>query len=649
MINYLCHTLPLATSVLTNNNTIRNLSTVYRRPLATSVLTNNNNYYLADGTSEDDFFIVALEDAEQMITCSQADQALCDEAECGRLHGEGSLLQDNSGLCWLSQRGNFRLHLQEGNYFVFPSQVIGDFDSFSLGEPRIDTLQSDGRQVPANEFPLWDTLFQYLRIAILNAAAVNPCPQYLGGVKPAELELARTLCKKFQLGGNWQGRNRISNGSFWYEDKTLLYQGDLTWFLESVSDTDGVQRSLYEWKLFDNGRAIVLPVTFLRRNGFLGLRRVFWLSEDTLYPIRRGQGISGIVHVTLSLPFRWLSSDDLWLCYPGGAAAVEICDLAPLRNRTVDIIILHKQGRSGWEFAMRFAARLRRENIPFSLTLLQGNKCTKLSMNEFRQCLVQWQLRIPPELSIEYRGDLTEWMTRSPRMLIPGTLNEGEVIHLAGALAPEIILHLTTALRSGCWNEHWNAVGANMQIAVFADKHNLALCRNQGLPDQHLSWRTANLTQEEMEHAIAEAKIVIIASTEMTRDIRKCEAIIKYCVDHEIGVIVLSEAGNGNTFLQRVATKTYFFQVRHSCGEKEFYLANQSEKFGIHFTIAPDGALCATKKLSHREIAEVQQELPASLPDNGVAEFQRMLTDIPQQSASGNPGGSLKLNFPSGI
>ncbi len=133
MINYLCHTLPLATSALTSNNTI---------------------YCLADGTSEDDFYIVELEDAAQMITCSQADQALCDEAECGRLHGEGSLLQDNSGLCWLSQSGNFRLHLQEENYFVFLSQVIGDFDSFSLGEPRIDTLQPDGRLASAYEFPL---------------------------------------------------------------------------------------------------------------------------------------------------------------------------------------------------------------------------------------------------------------------------------------------------------------------------------------------------------------------------------------------------------------------------------------------------------------------------------------------------------------
>ena len=601
-----------------------------------------------DGTSEDDFYVVALKDAEQMIMCSQVDQALCDEAENGRIHGEGSLLLDHSGLCWVSPRGNLRLQLQARNHFVSPSQVIGGFDRYPFGEPRIDALHPDGSLSYANQNSLWNTLFLYLRMAALSIAEANLYLPYLGGVNQVEFELARTLCKKFQLSGCWGGRNRISS-SAWHEDNAQLFLGDFMWNKESVYDAEGTWRSLYEWNSFDGSQAIILPVMILRQRWSTGARRVFWLSEDTLYPIRRGKETSGTVHVTLSLPVRWLSSDDLWLCYPGGAAAVEICDLASLRNRTVDIIILHKQGRSGWEFAMRFAARLRRENIPFSLTLLQGNKCTKLSMNEFRQCLVQWQLRIPPELSIEYRGDLTEWMTRSPGMLIPGTLNEGEVIHLAGALAPEIILHLTTALRSGCWNEHWNAVRTNMQIAVFADKHNLALCRNQGLSDQHLSWRTANLTQEEMEHAIAEAQIVIIASTEMTRDIRKCEAIIKYCVDHEIGVIVLSEAGNGNTFLQRVATKTYFFQIRHSFGAKEFYLANQSEKFGIRFAITPDGALCATKKLSHREIAEVQPELPASLPDNGVAEFQRMLTDNPQQSDSGNPGGSLKLNFPSGI
>lgn len=603
----------------------------------------------SDKISENVFFIVALEDAEQVITCSQADQALCDEAENGRLHGEGSLLGEYSGYCWISQGGYFRFHLSVGSSFISQSKLIGDINRLSLGEPQIDCFQPDGRLAPANEFPLWDTLFQHLRMAILNAAAVNPYPQYLGGVKPAELELARTLCKKFQLGGSWQGRNRISNGSFWYEDKNLLYKEEPAWFMENVYDADGVQRALYEWKLFDNGRAIVLPVTFLRRNGFLGLRRGFWLSEDALFPIRRGLGSSGTVHVTLSLPLNGLICDDLWLCYPGGAAAVEICDLDPLLNRTVDITILNKQGKSGWEFAMRFAARFRRENIPFSLTLLRGCECIRLSMGEFRHHLAQWQLQIPPELSSEYRGDLTEWMTSSPEMLIPGTLNTDEVVHLAGALAPEIILHLAAALRNGCWNGHWNAVSAHKQIVVFADKYNLTRCRNQGIWDPHLSWQTGNLAQDELERASAKASIVILASIEITRDSRKCEGVIKYCVDHGIGVIVLSEAGGSNSFLQRVATKTYFFQIQHSCGKKFFYLVNRTEKFGLRFFIDPTGTLSAVVKLSDKEIANVQPDLLMELPENGVEDFQRTLASDLQQADSGEQNELLKRYFQSGI
>lgn len=620
----------------------------YQLQSVPSILTSNNiTYSLADGTSEDDFFIVALEDAEQMITCSQADQALSDEAESGRIHGEGSL--DYSGSCWVSRGSNFRLHLQEGNSFISPSRIIGDFDRFALGEPRIDCLQPDGGLNLANSFLLWNTSCQYLRMAVLSISEANLYPQYMGGVNQTELDLARTLCKKFQLSRSWGGRNRTSNYSSWHEDKNLLRQGDLAWFMESVYDADGIRRSLYEWKLFDDGRTIVLPVTFLRRNGFGGLRRVFWLSEDALFPIRRGQGISGTVHVTLSLPLYGLSCNDLWLCYPGGAAAVEICDLDPLRNQTVDITILHKQGKSGWEFAMRFAARLRRENIPFSLTLLRGCECINLSMREFRHYLSPWKLRIPPELSSEYCGDLTEWLTRSPEALISGTLNAGEVVHLAGALVPEIILHLVTALRNGCWDGYWSAVRANMQIVVFADKYNLTLCRNQGIGDPHLSWQNGNLVQDEVARAIAEASIVIIASAEMTRGNQKCETIIQYCVDHEIGVIALTEAGNNNPFLQRVAAKTYFSQVQHTCGKKEFYLVNQLEKFGIRFSVEPTGTLSAVKKLSDLEIANVQPESPTDIPDNGVAEFRRILANTPQLPDYRKQDEMLKLNLPSGL
>lgn len=328
---------------------------------------------------------------------------------------------------------------------------------------------------------------------------------------------------------------------------------------------------------------------------------------------------------------------------------MEICDLDPLLNQTVDITILNKQGKSGWEFAMRFAARLRRENIPFSLTLLCGCECIKLSMGEFRHHLAQWQLQIPPELSSEYRGDLTEWMMSSPEMLIPGTLNTDEVVHLAGALAPEIILHLAAALRNGCWNGHWNAVSAHMQIVVFADKYNLTRCRNQGIWDPNLSWQTGNLAQDELERASAKASIVILASTEITRDSRRCEGVIKYCVDHGIGVIVLSEAGGSNSFLQRVATKTYFFQIRHSCGKKVFYLVNRTEKFGLRFSIDPTGTLSAVVKLSDKEIANVQPDLQKELPENGVEDFQRTLANDLRQADSGEQNELLKRYFQSGI
>lgn len=590
--------------------------------------------YGSDGISEDDFFVVELEKAESMITCSQADQALCDEAGSGRIHGEGSLLMNSSGLCWVSQKGDFLLHLQEGYRFYTWMRVHGDFNRFVPGEPRIDYLQQDGRLCNANLFIQWNTLFQYLRMAALSAVARYPYPEE---VNQTELNLARILCREFQLSGSWGGRNRISNCNAWYEDKTVSYLGDWLWYHESVCDVERIPRSQYELKFFDDGCAIILPVTILRRSNFLAPRRVFWLSEDTLYPIRRGLGVSSTVHVTLSLPHEGLLSNDQWLCYPGGAAAVEICDLAPLRDRSVDITILDKQGKSGWDFAMRFAARLRRENIKFSVTFLHAHEHKDLTMNVFLQYLGQWQLRIPPELSSEYQGDLTEWMTRSPEVLIPGTLNAGEIVHLAGALMPEIILHLAVAVKNGCWNGNWKAAGDNLRIVIFAEKYNLTLCRGRGISVQHLSWQTATLKLEEAERAIAGAQIVILASAEMTRDSRTCEAVIKYCVNHEIGVIALTEADNNSSLLQRVAAKTYFSQVRHSHGKKTFYLVNQTENFGIRFAIDSNGALDAMEKLSAMEIAKVQPDPLMSIPENGVAEIQR-LRENDQRSGKSDDG-----------
>jgi hypothetical protein len=63
-----------------------------------------------DGTSEKDFYITNVASSENIITVSQADQALGDEAEAGRIHGKGKFF------CGLWENGNIRINLHEPWY-----------------------------------------------------------------------------------------------------------------------------------------------------------------------------------------------------------------------------------------------------------------------------------------------------------------------------------------------------------------------------------------------------------------------------------------------------------------------------------------------------------------------------------------------------
>ena len=139
---------------------------------------------------------------------------------------------------------------------------------------------------------------------------------------------------------------------------------DPGWIREHITDSNGISVHniiLREW----NNTAVILPEMILHRPGF-DPRRVFMAPEDVHYPICRGRGFSGIVNVTLSLPKQDLDTEDLYLCYPGGANAVGICDLTLVyRAKKVNLQILNKQGIEGWKFAMQFAARLRKQHILF--------------------------------------------------------------------------------------------------------------------------------------------------------------------------------------------------------------------------------------------------------------------------------------------
>ena len=63
---------------------------------------------IPDGTSEDDYHITDVAQSEIIIMLSQVDQALCDEAEAGRIHGQGLFV----GSCWENGCVRINLHTQ---------------------------------------------------------------------------------------------------------------------------------------------------------------------------------------------------------------------------------------------------------------------------------------------------------------------------------------------------------------------------------------------------------------------------------------------------------------------------------------------------------------------------------------------------------
>lgn len=422
---------------------------------------------LVFGTCEDDFLTVNIRDAEMIITLSQIDQALCDEAEAGRIHGNGVLSQG----CW--ECGTIRLNLHHPLYSCECDMLLPNGDSVSpSGQPYIEKSEWGGYVSCLNGTPLGHTQFIYLRMA---TGFLPDTYSLISEVTSSNMELSNALVlrEKFGLSGGWGGKNRISEKSNWYDDKTLLnYPDDTGWTREFVSNSEGIPLHSIIWR--NNGdQVVILPEMILRRPGF-DFRRVFMAPETIHYPIKRGKGFSGTINVTLSLPKQNLESDDYYFCYPGGANAVDICDLTLLyRADKINLLILNKQGIDGWDFAMRFAARLRKENIAFTVKVLTGSECRELSLKEFRQCLHDQSLIVPEELSDDFGGSLNTFLESKPSDLIPGVLGKGEAMLVSGAFCPEVAFYLATSIGSGCWEGRWQALKHCFQVTLFADKYNL--------------------------------------------------------------------------------------------------------------------------------------------------------------------------------
>ena len=137
----------------------------------------NYSELIVSGTCENDFLVVDTRTAEEIITLVQVDQALCDEAEAGRIHGNGVLSQG----CW--ECGTIRLNLHHPLYSCECDMLLPDGDSVSpSGQPYIEKAECGGYASCLNKTWKLNTNFIYLRMATGILSDTYP-PISMGGFK----------------------------------------------------------------------------------------------------------------------------------------------------------------------------------------------------------------------------------------------------------------------------------------------------------------------------------------------------------------------------------------------------------------------------------------------------------------------------------
>ena len=570
-----------------------------------------------DGTSEDDFHINAVEQSEKIIMLSQVDQALCDEAEAGRIHGQGSFL-DN---CWVN--GSVRINLHTPWYPCSINRFIqwGHLEP-ATGMPCIEYISQYGSPDYLNNHPDWNTCFPYLRTS--TGRQLFYVPTIPGGATQSEVDNATVLCKKFELSGCWGGKNRIAENSNWYEDKTVqqsVYV--LGWTRKILYDADGVPMHSVLYNI-SGDYAIILPEMILRRPNFEA-RRVFMAPSNIHYPIKYGNGASNVINVTLALP-KWIfQSDESYLCYPGGANAVDIADLTLFYKASkINLLIVKKQGISGWKFAMRFAVRLRREHIPFNIKLLRGSKCSTLSLKQFRAQLAKQNLIAPEELNEDFEGSLNTFIERRQTDLIKGVLGKGELMLIAGPHSIDAAFYIATSVKHGCWDKRWKPIKRNCNVALFADKYNLASLEKTTL-HAGVDIYSGTLSLPDCKRFAENSNLVILASEDMQSDKPSSQELIKFCLNRGIAIIAFSE--KPDAFIDRVAGQKYSFDCRLNETEKEYRLANMQDQFGVSFTLTSQGQLAECRDLTSKEYEQLVTDHDSLPVSNGIENIGKLLAE----------------------
>ncbi len=358
--------------------------------------------------------------AEPLILASRVNQALCDEAEYGRIHGTGTFYND----CWALPDGQTLLSLKQccntrGNQIVLRNPV----EAIPGSEPLVTRYGCSGA---LNGTSLFNTPFPYLRMSA--GMPSEPCDAF--GLTETEHLQMRSFGAKWDLTGNWGGRNMLPDSNWHMDASALTTPGD--WWVQDVHG--GVQYAIKRIEL-PHGKLFV-PIAYLKKVNVVAPRIVYFSPGNNIaiwyrqVPFCVTRSIMLVYDPDIMLSIEGI--DDFAIgCIPGGCSAIGKTDLSSLKNREINVYLQNANDADEVKFMVTLVARLRREFISSRLWMQESNTVAELSIAKLREIAVQHEVMIPQELGVEYLGVLTETLENyTCEPVIDAVLNAGEVISL---------------------------------------------------------------------------------------------------------------------------------------------------------------------------------------------------------------------------
>lgn len=569
----------------------------------------------------------------EIIRASRIDQALCDEAEHGRIHGHGII--ENG--CWMLHDGQIRICLNQGYRLAWGIQFGGwMLDCFFGGNPLIEECAFHS-SCPLNE-KLSFIQFPYLWAS---TGADRWSVRDPFGLTFFEYQQAAALGARWNLGKNWGEANRLPGDSNWHEDVSILTtMGDGNGVHYFVYDAKGNPQYAVEiveyWPCF-----YLLPYRYLKRPGFWRPRRVFFPPEEEIaiwylrLPDKNVKNIILTMEPFLMLENNFLPIDTVVGCLPGGTPSICKTDFTTLHGKECWVPVWAENNRQEVEFAVKLSARLRREYLGPHIVIPGGYGMTEIPLEALAKLARQHDLFVPEELDCEYLGDLTEAIASgSITPVIENVLNEGEAVLLREHGLPPLLLasHIASQAERGkaIFGKHWKTCKAT-ETLLFID----ACDRNRQLHYKSgyrvYDCRFCKLPSEECLRAfrsfIETARLVIFAAPELLSDHTGiCVDVIRICLTRKIGVLILSENELPRK-LERLVMKT-ITASRYAGQNLTIALTGDDKIVPLEVEFDADGECRSVQIISEekREFLNSSTAVPSLPPDS--SEIQAIVNHL---------------------